>query len=114
MGWRDRLQHRRAKARRLGDAEPTGDGAEATSVVIYTTMLCPFCHRAKRLLSHKGVPFTEIDVTLDRSRRAEMTERAGGRSTVPQIFVGERRIGDCDEIHALERQGKLDQLLHPA
>ncbi len=114
MGWRDRLQDRRANTRRLDDAEPTGDGAEVSGVVIYTTMLCPFCHRAKRLLAQKGVPFTEIDVTLNRGRRAEMTERAGGRSTVPQIFVGERHIGDCDEIHALERQGKLDPLLHPA
>ena len=83
-------------------------------IEIYTTIICPFCHQAKRLLSHKGVPFIEIDVTLDRGRRAEMTERAGGRHTVPQIFVGEHHIGDCDQIHALERQGKLDQLLHPA
>lgn len=81
-------------------------------VYIYTAILCPFCHRAKRLLSQKGITFTEIDVTLDQTRRAEMTRKSKGRTTVPQIFLGEQHIGDCEEIHALEREGKLDVLIH--
>lgn len=80
-------------------------------VEIYTSPLCGFCHAAKRLLSQKNVSFTEIDVSRDPERRREMMQRANGRRTVPQIFVGEAHVGGCDDLYALERQGKLDALL---
>ncbi len=80
-------------------------------ITIYTSMFCPYCSRAKRLLSEKGVQFDEIDVTMSAKKRAEMTEMAGGRTSVPQIFVDGRHIGDCDGIHALDAEGKLDPLL---
>lgn len=80
-------------------------------VEIYTTPLCGFCHAAKRLLSQKGVNFAEIDVAKQPERRAEMTGRANGGRTVPQIFVGDTHVGGCDELFALERAGKLDPLL---
>jgi len=80
-------------------------------VTIYTTMFCPFCYRAKRLLSEKGVAFHEIEVDMDAKARAEMRERAGGRNTVPQIFIDGRHIGGCDELMALDRAGGLDPLL---
>jgi glutaredoxin 3 len=81
------------------------------SVEIYTTRYCPYCHAAKALLKKKGVNFSEIDVSRDWERRAEMIQRASGRTTVPQIFVGAMHIGGCDELHDLERDGKLDPLL---
>lgn len=81
------------------------------TVEIYTSPLCGFCHSAKRLLSKKGVIFVEIDVTQDMARRQEMMQRANGRHTVPQIFVGDRHLGGCDELYSLERAGKLDPLL---
>jgi glutaredoxin 3 len=80
-------------------------------VTLYTTPICPFCIAAKRLLDTKGVDYTDIDVMADPSRRAEMMQRASGRHTVPQIFVGETHVGGCDELHQLERAGKLDALL---
>ena len=80
-------------------------------VEIYTTPLCGFCHAAKRLLAGKGVSFTEIDVSRDPARRQEMSGRARGRHTVPQIFVGETHVGGCDDLYALDRAGKLDPLL---
>ncbi|MEN8837659.1 MAG: glutaredoxin 3 [Celeribacter marinus] len=80
-------------------------------VTLYTTPICPFCIAAKRLLDAKGVNYTNIDVMRDPSRRAEMMQKAHGRHTVPQIFVGEEHVGGCDELHALERAGKLDALL---
>ena len=80
-------------------------------VTLYTTPICPFCVAAKRLLDTKGVDYTDIDVMADPSRRAEMMQRASGRHTVPQIFVGETHVGGCDELHQLERAGKLDALL---
>lgn len=80
-------------------------------VVVYSTLLCPFCHRAKALLREKGVSFVEIDVGMDAEKRAEMTKRAHGRCTVPQIFVGDAHVGGCDDLQALEREGKLDSLL---
>lgn len=80
-------------------------------VEIYTTPICPYCLAAKRLLSKKGVPFTEIDVSRDPSLREKMTTRAGGRRTVPQIFIGGTHVGGCDDIHALEHAGKLDPML---
>lgn len=81
------------------------------SVDIYTTPFCPFCIRAKHLLKKKGVDFSEIDIWLAAGRRAEMLERAHGRSTVPQIFIDGRGIGGCDELLALEASGELDAML---
>ena len=80
-------------------------------VTIYTTRLCPYCHAAKTLLSSKGVNYDEIDVTYAPDKRAEMTRRASGKRTVPQIFIGENHVGGCDDLHALERAGKLDPML---
>lgn len=81
------------------------------TIEIYTSSLCGFCFAAKRLLTEKGVEFTEIDVTRDPARRQEMMRRANGRHTVPQIFVGETYVGGCDDLYDLERSGKLDPLL---
>jgi glutaredoxin 3 len=80
-------------------------------VEIYTSPLCGFCHAAKRLLTSKGVNFAEVDVSRDADRKAEMMQRANGGRTVPQIFVGDVHVGGSDELHALERAGKLDALL---
>ena len=80
-------------------------------IEIYTTQTCPYCAAAKALLRRKGAPFTEIDVGGDPGGRAAMTERAGGRRTVPQIFIDGRGIGGCDDLHALEDAGQLDALL---
>ena len=84
------------------------------AVTVYARPGCPYCDRAKSLLARKGVPYTEIDIWKERERRPEMIQRAGGRTTVPQIFVGDRHVGGCDELHALERAGKLDPLLSEA
>jgi len=81
------------------------------NVTIYTTQWCGYCVRAKALLQRKGVPFQEIDVSFDPAERQRMTARANGRRTVPQIFIGERHVGGCDELHDLERRGELDSLL---
>jgi len=80
-------------------------------VEIYTTRYCPYCSAAKTLLKRKGVSYSEIDVSLDRERRQEMIQRANGRMTVPQIFIGAVHVGGSDELHALDRAGKLDPLL---
>lgn len=84
-----------------------------TSVEIYTTQFCPYCHAAKELLARKGVSFREIDVTADRQMRQQMVERAHGHTTVPQIFIGATHVGGCDELYALEERGTLDALLGP-
>lgn len=81
------------------------------SVEIYTTRWCGYCQAAKALLGRKGVNFTEIDVSADPARRDEMVKRASGKQTVPQIFIGPTHIGGSDDLHALERSGKLDPLL---
>ncbi len=81
------------------------------SVEIYTTQTCPYCHDAKRLLTKKGVVFTEIDVGRDPSLRDAMTRRANGGRTVPQIFIGNQHVGGCDDLHALDHDGKLDPML---
>jgi len=86
----------------------------ASKITIYTTQYCAYCTQAKRLLNREGVPFEEIDVSNDPGLRRQMVEKAGGRMTVPQIFVNDSWIGDCDEIYALDRAGKLDALLNPA
>jgi glutaredoxin 3 len=80
-------------------------------VEIYTTPLCPYCWRAKRLLQQKNVEFTEIDLWQEPTRRAEMVRRAGGRRTVPQLFIDGQSIGGSDELAALEAKGELDGLL---
>ncbi len=80
-------------------------------VEIYTSPFCPYCVRAKRLLDSKGVSYEEVDVYQHPNRRDEMVERAGGRTTVPQVFIDGQSLGGCDDIHALEHQGKLDPLL---
>ena len=77
---------------------------------IYTTPICPFCFRAKRLLDEKGADYTEIDVMADPAKRSEMMERSG-RRTVPQIFIGGEHVGGSDELYALEQAGRLDAML---
>ncbi len=80
-------------------------------VEIYTTRWCPYCYLAKALLKRKGVEFVEIDLSSVHDRRSEMIKRANGRMTVPQIFIGPVHLGGNDDLHALERVGKLDALL---
>ena len=81
------------------------------AVEIYTTPTCPYCMAAKRLLARKGVSFSEIDVSRDPALRDAMTQRAHGRRTVPQIFIGATHVGGSDDLHALEAEGRLDALL---
>jgi glutaredoxin 3 len=80
-------------------------------IVIYTTPFCPYCVRAKRLLTQKGATFEEIDVSGDWQARAKLAQKAGGLTTVPQIWIGDVHVGGSDELHALDRAGKLDALL---
>ena len=80
-------------------------------IIIYTTQVCPYCVRAKSLLKQKGHDCTEIDVSHDAALREEMMQKAGGRRTVPQIFINGQHIGGCDDLYALEKEGKLDSLL---
>ena len=80
-------------------------------VEIYTSMLCGYCAAAKRLLDKKGVAYEEIDIMLRPARRREMTERSGGRRSVPQIFVAGKHLGNCDDLFELEADGELDALL---
>jgi glutaredoxin 3 len=81
------------------------------TVEIYTTPLCGFCHAAKRLLTRKGVAFSEIDVSRDATLRNAMIARAGGKRTVPQIFIGTTHVGGCDDLHDLDHAGRLDPML---
>ncbi|MGB3811587.1 MAG: glutaredoxin 3 [Shinella sp.] len=81
------------------------------SVVIYTRQFCGYCSAAKKLLETKGVTFQEHDATYAPELRQEMIARTGGRNTFPQIFIGDRHVGGCDDLHALERAGELDALL---
>lgn len=80
-------------------------------VTIYTSSYCPYCIMAKRLLDKKGVPYDEISVDGRSAVRAEMTKKAGGRTSVPQIWIGDRHVGGCDDLHALDDAGKLDPML---
>ena len=84
-----------------------------SQVTIYTKPYCPYCVRAVSLLEQKGVPFTEIEAAFEADRRQEMIQRSG-RMTFPQIFIGDRHIGGCDDMMALERAGELDPLLKAA
>ncbi|MFC7052134.1 glutaredoxin 3 [Hansschlegelia quercus] len=81
------------------------------SVTIYSRQSCPYCHMAKDLLRKKGVAFDEVDIEREPQRRAEMIDRAGGRTTVPQIFIDGRHVGGCDDLYALDRASGLDPLL---
>ena len=80
-------------------------------IEVYTTPYCSYCSAAKDLLRRKGATFTEIDVSTNSERMSEMVERANGRMTVPQIFIGPTHVGGCDDLYALDRSGKLDPLL---
>jgi glutaredoxin 3 len=80
-------------------------------VEIYTTMICPYCVRAKRLLDERKAPYVEIDVMMDGKKREEMQRRAGGRTSVPQIFINGRHVGGSDELYALDRSGRLAPML---
>jgi glutaredoxin 3 len=84
------------------------------AIDIYTILYCPYCQEAKELLSSKGVTFHEIDATGKRDIRKQMIERANGRSTYPQIFIGATHVGGCDDLYALDTAGKLDPLLAEA
>jgi len=81
------------------------------AVVIYTKPLCPYCIRAVGLLEKKSVAFQEISAAFDPDKKKEMVTRSGGRTTYPQIFIGETHVGGCDDLMALERRGELDKLL---
>lgn len=87
---------------------------DMAKIVIYSTLMCPYCHAAKQLLKQKGVDFEEIDVTFNSGKRAEMREKAGGRNSVPQIFIDDTHVGGCDDLHDLDRAGKLDPMLQGA
>jgi glutaredoxin 3 len=80
-------------------------------ITVYSKSTCPYCSAAKALLARKGAAFTEIDILVQPEARATMIERAGGRTTVPQIFIGAKHIGGCDDLHALDAAGGLDPLL---
>ena len=80
-------------------------------IEVFTKAFCGYCVRAKRLLEAKGVDFEEYDITMGGPKRLEMLQRAQGRTTVPQIFIGDRHVGGSDDLHALERDGRLDPLL---
>jgi glutaredoxin 3 len=81
-------------------------------VEIYTWATCPFCIRAKQLLKKKGIDFIEYSIDGDEAARAAMSQRANGGRSVPQIFINDVHVGGCDDIHALDRKGKLDGLLN--
>ena len=80
-------------------------------VTIYTKPLCPYCARALSLLGKKGVKYDEIEAAWDPAKKKQMLERSGGKATFPQIFIGDRHVGGCDDLLALDRSGQLDQLL---
>jgi glutaredoxin 3 len=84
---------------------------EMPRVEIYTGMMCGYCARALRLLDSKEVVYKQIDVSMNSKLRAEMRERAGGRTSVPQIFIDDTHVGGCQELYELEQAGKLDNLL---
>jgi glutaredoxin 3 len=87
------------------------ESSEVPPVVIYTKSYCPYCHSAKDLLRQKGANFQEISVDGDRAGQAAMAVKAGGRSSVPQIFIGAEHVGGCDDLYDLESEGRLDALL---
>lgn len=80
-------------------------------ITLYTKPLCPYCARAMNLLKSKGAPFTEIEAAWDPAKKAEMLSRSNGKTTYPQIFIGDRHVGGCDDLLALDGAGELDKLL---
>jgi glutaredoxin 3 len=80
-------------------------------ITVYSGPNCPYCVRAKQLLQKKGATFTDIDVKADQTKFDEMLAKTNGRKTIPQIFIGEKHIGGCDDLYALDKDGKLDALL---
>lgn len=89
-----------------------GTAMSTPEIIMYTTPVCPYCVRAKALLKRKGIAaITEIDVSQSEEIRDDMTRKAGGKRTVPQIFINGQHIGGCDELYALDSAGKLDSLL---
>ncbi|MDY6940210.1 MAG: glutaredoxin 3 [Cyanobacteriota bacterium] len=84
------------------------------NIEIYTWSACPFCVRAKALLDRKGVEYTEYAIDGDEDARDKMTERANGKRSLPQIFIDDVHVGGCDDLHALDRRGKLDPMLGTA
>ncbi|MFZ9181010.1 MAG: glutaredoxin 3 [Rickettsiales bacterium] len=80
-------------------------------VIVYSKDVCPYCVKAKNLLQRKGVAFEEIKITTDEQKQ-EMIKKANGRMTVPQIFIGDFHVGGCDDLHALESEGRLDKILN--
>lgn len=80
-------------------------------IVIYTTKVCPYCIRAKNLLNNKGAEFKEIRLDQNPDLIDDVIQKSGGRRTVPQIFIGNHHVGGCDELYALDREGKLDAML---
>ena len=80
-------------------------------ITMYTRSWCPYCTASKRLLQQKGLAFTEIEIEAKPGARQEMIQKAGGRTSVPQIFIGERHVGGCDDLYALEDRGQLDGLV---
>jgi glutaredoxin 3 len=89
----------------------TGDILTMPAITIYTKSWCPYCSAAKKLLAEKGAAFTEIDIEKKPEARAEMIQKAKGRSTVPQIFIGEKHVGGCDDLYDLDDRGQLEPLL---
>jgi glutaredoxin 3 len=81
------------------------------NIELFTTDYCPYCKKAKALLDKKGAKYQEIDLTHDEAGRLKLVERSGGRKTVPQIFIGGKHIGGCDDLYALDQKGGLDPLL---
>lgn len=98
----------------MNDMDSDDRAAVTAPVLIYTRSTCPYCIRAKRLLEMRGASFEEVDINRQPERRAEMIGRAGGRTTVPQIFIGGRHIGGCDDLFELDMEGKLEALLAAA
>ena len=92
----------------------TSNEAEMAKIEIYTAMACPFCTRAVSLLNSKNIVFQEIDVTLNPAKRQTMQCRANGKTSVPQIFINNDHIGDCNDLFALDQAGHLDKLLSVA
>jgi Glutaredoxin, GrxC family len=89
----------------------TSDATQSPDVTMYSTGWCPYCDRARGLLQHKGVEFSEVKVDEDPAQRDAMLKRSGGRRTVPQIFIGDRHVGGFDDLYALDKAGELDKLL---
>jgi len=83
-----------------------------SQITVYSGPSCPYCIRAKQLLQKKGVAFDDFDVKADAAKMAEMMEKSGGKRTIPQIFINGRHIGGCDDLYALDKEGKLDALLN--